>query len=88
MNAKRFAATSARFRTTYKEYIDDLRRALPDGWEIEHAFLDADDDGDFDSDPGANYLIGLLCGAADALDMSVFELIDEIEKGETDHARS
>ncbi len=43
--------------------------------EIEGAFFDADDYPEFDEDPAANYHTGIVQGMADALGVSVPELL-------------
>lgn len=65
-----------------KRIAGDLAQQLPPGWPLTKAFTDADDDPDFDVDPGANYHIGYLRGAADVLGRDIDDLLDALGYGE------
>lgn len=62
-----------------EEYSNLLSQELPEGWDLLHAFFNAEDDSDFDSDPNANYLTGCIQGIADALGMSVVDLLGQFQ---------
>lgn len=52
----------------------------PEAHELHLAFTDADDYPDFDIDPEANYVSGILQGAADAMGISTLTLLDWLEE--------
>lgn len=55
--------------------VEFLTEQLPIGWDLMHAFHNADDDYGFDNHPGANYSIGIIQGMADMAEMHVDEFL-------------
>ena len=61
------------------EGLRDRADALDGPTDILGAFFDSDDYPEFDADADANYLTGIVQGIADALGVTVPELLERVE---------
>ncbi len=70
--------------------LQDRAEALDGPTDLLGAFFDSDDHPEFDADADANYCTGIVQGIADALGVTVSELLERVRpraKRGSDHAR-